>query len=565
MTVYFSLCTLLCMRPFHYLLLLALYLLLKPVDLRAAIYAEKADSLPQLQDLIESEFAFQNGSFNQAFAYYKQRPLASFSQQELTRGAELALATGDFEWLQLLLISPAGKSSQQQEILKIKLAQSIQLGQTAQIQQAWQGLVRLSDSQGIEQAQDIIFRYSPEYQSTLNSALELYATQTDLKNSELFQLFQYAWQWQLDTLATSLQKRLKLNTPEAILANTLSVCKEKIQVTCVQKLEKLNPSDFDENQKLILLELARKSDSTPQLNRWLVSLPQNGNSYYQRIALLGKSMDNTKADTLVSEIERDADLNTFQRAILLGSLAELQKRWPEAEGFYQQALLQKTPTTAAIRYAVVLFRQNKNALAFDYLEKIQNDDSFSDEIRREAFLTEVQFYSLKSSKLNEQNKNVVYQRALAIWPLAHRIRYEYAMRLLEQGNTKESVEQLLKILKYSPTDANVLNAYGYSLVKDFNRPRAAYKPIEQAYLIAPNRAEILDSYGYVLHRLGRNAEALPPLQKAWNLTPTAVTAAHLAQVYWQLGDKVQANVYFQKGLSLDKNELELLQFKELLP
>ena len=127
------------------------------------------------------------------------------------------------------------------------------------------------------------------------------------------------------------------------------------------------------------------------------------------------------------------------------------------------------------------------------------------------------------------------------------------------------INEFNPILKNAPADANVLNAYGYSLVKDFNRPRSAYKPIEQAYLISPNRAEILDSYGYVLHRLGRHTEALPPLQKAWKLTPTAVTAAHLAQVYWQLGDKVQANDYLQKGLNLDKNELELLQFKELLP
>ena len=180
-------------------------------------------------------------------------------------------------------------------------------------------------------------------------------------------------------------------------------------------------------------------------------------------------------------------------------------------------------------------------------------------------MTEVQFYNLKPSKLNDKNKNAVYQRALDLWPLAHRIRYQYAMQLLEQGNSEQSVEQLVKILKYAPTDANVLNAYGYSLVKDFNRPRAAYKPIQQAYFIAPNRAEILDSYGYVLHRLGRNTEALPPLQKAWKITPTAVTAGHLAQVYWQLGDKAQAKDYLQKGLKLDENDLELLQFKELLP
>lgn len=565
MTVYFSLCTLLCMRPFHYLLLLAVSVLLKPVDLVAAVNAKNVDTLPQLQDLIESEFAFQNGSFNQAFAYYKQRPISTLSQQELARGAQLALVTGEFDWLQQLLSSPAGKSSQQQEILKIQLIQSIQQGQVSLIQQNWQNLARSNDSQGAELAWDIILGYAYEYQNSLNAALELYAKQSNLKNSELFQLFQFAWQSNLDVLAVSLQKRLSINSAEDMMAKTLIVCKEKDHILCQQKLEKLNTSDFDENQKLLLLELARQTESSSLISRWLGSLPQDGNSYYQRIALLAKAMDKPKADALITEIERDADLNTFQRAVLLGSLAELQQRWPDAEIFYNQAILQKSPTTATIRLAIVQFRQSKNAVAFDYLEKIQNDKNLSDEIRREAFLTEVQFYNLKPSKLNDKNKNAVYQRALDLWPLAHRIRYQYAMHLLEQGNSEQSVEQLVKILKYAPTDANVLNAYGYSLVKDFNRPRAAYKPIQQAYFIAPNRAEILDSYGYVLHRLGRNTEALPALQKAWKITPTAVTAGHLAQVYWQLGDKAQAKDYLQKGLNLDENDLELLQFKELLP
>ena len=163
MTVYFSLCTLLCMRPFHYLLLLAVSVLLKPVDLVAAVNAKNVDTLPQLQDLIESEFAFQNGSFNQAFAYYKQRPISTLSQQELARGAQLALVTGEFDWLQQLLSSPAGKSSQQQEILKIQLIQSIQQGQVPLIQQNWQNLARSNDSQGAELAWDIILRYAYEY------------------------------------------------------------------------------------------------------------------------------------------------------------------------------------------------------------------------------------------------------------------------------------------------------------------------------------------------------------------------------------------------------------------
>ena len=338
-----------------------------------------------------------------------------------------------------------------------------------------------------------------------------------------------------------------------------------IPAKCSQSLEQLKPADYDEHQQRRVFELARKSGNNLQAMRWLLAQPQDSNSYYQRIILLSQSADQLKNNELAAAIVSDIKLSSFQRAVLLGSLADLRKDWLAAEGFYQEALSLNTPTIAALRLANIFFKQNKTDQAFSWLAKIQNDSNFSEEIRREAFLTEIQFYRFKSDDPQGLHKGEVYQRALKLWPLAHRIRYQYAMYFFEKNLPKEGLKQLQEILKFSPADANALNTYGYILAKEFNRPRVAYKPIEQAYLLSPNRAEILDSYGYVLHRLGRNTEALPPLQKAWKMTPSAVTAGHLAQVYWQLGDKEQANDYLQKGLNLDKNELELLEFKERLP
>jgi uncharacterized protein HemY len=102
------------------------------------------------------------------------------------------------------------------------------------------------------------------------------------------------------------------------------------------------------------------------------------------------------------------------------------------------------------------------------------------------------------------------------------------------------------------------------LAKALNKPRAAYKPIAQAYLLAPEQPEILDSYGYVLFRLGRDKEALTHLEKAWRLTPSAVTAGHLGHVFLRLGDRQQAHDYLEKGLQLDASEVELLALQERL-
>lgn len=527
--------------------------------------AESTDSMPQLQGLVESEFAFQSGAFEQAFSYYKKRPVAALSQSELSRSAQFAIAAGDFAWLKKLLSSPAVQASKQQELLALRLALAFRQEQAQEIQTIWQALLLSPNGEGSLLSREIVFRHAEDYQSALNLALELYAKQKLLSDAEVFELLQVSAQLQKPELAKSLKNRLKAGSKELALAQLIEICDGVIPAKCSQSLEQLKPADYDQYQQRRVFELARQSGNNLQAMRWLLAQPQDSNTYYQRIILLSQSADQLKNNELAAEIVSDIKLSSFQRAVLLGSLADLKKDWLAAEGFYQEALSLNTPTIAAIRLANIFFKQNKTEQAFSWLVKIQNDSNFSEEIRREAFLTEIQFYRFKSDDPQGLHKGAVYQRALKLWPLAHRIRYQYAMYLFEKNFPKEGLKQLQEILKFTPADANALNTYGYILAKDFNRPRTAFKPIEQAYLLSPNRAEILDSYGYVLHRLGRNTEALPPLQKAWNLTPSAVTAGHLAQVYWQLGDKEQANDYLQKGLNLDKNELELLEFKERLP
>ena len=171
---------------------------------------------------------------------------------------------------------------------------------------------------------------------------------------------------------------------------------------------------------------------------------------------------------------------------------------------------------------------------------------------------------LRSDDKDADTLNAVYRRGLGYWPHAKPLRYQYAMRLFGQGRVDAAMVELQTILRSAPADADALNAYGFTLAKELDRPRAAFKPITQAFLLAPEQPEILDSYGYVLYRLGRHQEALAPLQKAWQLTPSAVTAGHLGQVFLRLGNRQQANDYLEKGLKLDASEAELLALQEQL-
>ena len=380
-------------------------------------------------------------------------------------------------------------------------------------------------------------------------------------------MFLYAIQWRQDALADALLKEIGAANGQARMAEVMNACLRVKQAPCLAVIEALEPRDFDEIQRRSILALTRQSGFERQTSRWLMALPQDGGSYYQRIVLLGRQFDAAKAVSLAAEIGQDAALSGFQRAALQGSIAELRKDWPAAEAHYRDALAYGAPTTASIRLAVVLYRQNRKSEALGLLAGIQANAALSDEIRRDAFATEIQF--LQMSGLDPQSASTgledIYRRALLTWPQAHRLRYQYAMRQFSQGRIQQALDELRTVLQSAPADVDALNAYGYTLAKEMARPRSAFKFIEQAFLIAPKRAEVLDSYGYVLHRLGRNSQALPPLQKAWDTTPSAVTAGHLAQVFWQLGDKRQAQSYLNKGLELDADEVELIKLKELLP
>lgn len=548
------------MRPVFFPLFFSCSLALAPAVTRAALPDTERLRGPELQNLLESEFAFQSGQFVQALDYYKNRPIEDLSLPELVRGGQLAVAAGDSAWLRQMLASPA--ASGPLELSEMRFAEGLRAGDEQASLRAWRAL--MAQPGGVDVARDVVESHSPYHRPALERTLGLYSLASDLSESERYELFLYAVQWRQDAMADRLLQGIGTSGGQASMAGLMNACLRGSQAQCLAKVDVLEPLDFDEIQRRSVLAVARRLGLDRQAYRWMMALPQDSSSYYQRIIQLGRLYDEAKSAALSADLERDAGLTHFQRAALLGSTAELRKDWPAAEGFYREALARDTPTTASIRLAVVLFRQNRRSEALELLAGIQRDATLSDEIRRESFATEIQFLQLAEPGADAALDDI-YRRALVAWPRAHRLRYQFAMRLFGQGRFQQSLDELQELLRRAPADADALNAYGYTLAKEMDRPRSALKPLEQAVLLAPNRAEILDSYGYVLHRLGRNNQALPPLQKAWDAAPSAVTAGHLAQVLLQLGDKRQARDYLDKGLELDAGEAELIKLKELLP
>src|SRR5690606_39925981 len=110
---------------------------------------------------------------------------------------------------------------------------------------------------------------------------------------------------------------------------------------------------------------------------------------------------------------------------------------------------------------------------------------------------------------------------------------------------------ICKVLVAEPENVAALTALGYTLPDRTDRYVEALELIDRARVAEPGNAAIIDSYGWVLYRLGRKEEALVELRRAYTLQKDAEIAAHIGEVLWVLGRRDEARRYFDDARRLD--------------
>jgi tetratricopeptide (TPR) repeat protein len=89
------------------------------------------------------------------------------------------------------------------------------------------------------------------------------------------------------------------------------------------------------------------------------------------------------------------------------------------------------------------------------------------------------------------------------------------------------------------------------------RLKEALEYIERALAVIPESGAYLDSYGWVLFRLGKTDEALKQLLAAYRQVDTdPVILEHISDVYDAMGDSLNAEIFRSKVLELEKNQEE---------
>lgn len=108
------------------------------------------------------------------------------------------------------------------------------------------------------------------------------------------------------------------------------------------------------------------------------------------------------------------------------------------------------------------------------------------------------------------------------------------------GDAAGSEQDLRRIISLNPDDARALNHLGYMLADRTTRFDEALELIERAIALEPDDPAIIDSLAWVQYKLGRHAEALENLRRAFAAFPDHEVASHLGEVLWVLGRQEEA-------------------------
>jgi len=132
------------------------------------------------------------------------------------------------------------------------------------------------------------------------------------------------------------------------------------------------------------------------------------------------------------------------------------------------------------------------------------------------------------------------------------IKYDLAMLYERQGKIVEMETLLRQVIALKPDSPDAYNALGYVFADQNINLDQAQTLLDKAVHLAPGNPFILDSMGWLQFRLGNDALASQYLENAFELSPQADIAAHLAEIYWSNGDKKRARALLKQGWQLDK-------------
>lgn len=128
---------------------------------------------------------------------------------------------------------------------------------------------------------------------------------------------------------------------------------------------------------------------------------------------------------------------------------------------------------------------------------------------------------------------------------------------LENWNISDDFYQ--QLIDTDSTDVQALNNYAYSLVERGEKLKLSEKYSRRAIALAPDQAAYLDTYGWILFKMGDLAGAYKYIEKSLELEEDNVEVVeHMGDVLVAMKKTIEAKDYYNKALKLDPENQQII-------
>ena len=237
-----------------------------------------------------------------------------------------------------------------------------------------------------------------------------------------------------------------------------------------------------------------------------------------------------------------------QRLILLGNVAEMVGAAAEAERWYRQVPVGPQYPQAQLRVAALRYSAGDAAAALSLLAQLRAGGLPGRDALVRSYLLEAEIRQ-RSEGIDAALR--VHDAGLHMLADDAELMYARALLFAEAGRFEEMERDLRRMIDLDPSDADALNALGYTLVDRNLRLDEAAQLLARAERLAADSPALLDSLGWLAYRRGDLDTALTKLRAAHALLEDAEVAAHLGEVLWQKGEHEQAKAVWESARKLD--------------
>ena len=252
---------------------------------------------------------------------------------------------------------------------------------------------------------------------------------------------------------------------------------------------------------------------TPRLKKRALAL------LYYNAEMLDTSM--ALITDLLSENSSDAELLFY-----LGSIYKDKKEYDLAELQFKKALVHSQDYTEAWRQLTFMYLDNK-----EYEKALSTAYEFNRTQPQDPNSWRLYGYLLTKNKKYSEAVEVL-KKALEFSPKDVGLLFDIAAAQERSGNYKKAEYYFMKVMELDPKNAAAANYLGY-LWADLNiKLEKAKKLIEIALKSDPKNPAFLDSYGWVLFRMGNLEESEKYILSSMeNLYDDPVAYEHIGDIY----------------------------------